>query len=291
MPRATAIQHRFVTIEGLRIFYREAGDPQRPTLLLLHGFPTSSLMFRDLIPRLSERFHLVAPDLPGFGFSDMPDRREFNYTFDHLTRVVSAFTERLGMARYVMYVFDYGAPVGFRLALMHPERVLGLITQNGNAYEEGLGDGWAEIRAYWADPTAERRERIKAFYTLDAVRLQYLHGVADASLVAPETYTLDHLLLSRPGAHDIQLDLILDYQSNVALYPRFQAYFRQHQPPILATWGRNDPFFTPAGAMAFQRDVPGTRVRLFDTGHFALETHGAEIALEIDRFMGTVASP
>lgn len=281
----TATHYRSVSIDGLNVFYREAGDTSRPTLLLLHGFPTSSLMFRELIPQLADRYHVVAPDLPGFGFSDMPDRREFSYTFENLTRVIDGFTATLGLSRYALYVFDYGAPVGLRLALLHPERVTALITQNGNAYEEGLSDGWAPIRAYWAEPSDDKREAIRGFYSLDAVKFQYVHGTPDPARVAPETYTFDHALLSRPGGHDAQLDLILDYRSNVALYPEFQAYFRSAKPPVLAVWGRNDPFFLPTGAQAFQRDVPSARVRFYDTGHFALETHGTEIAAEIRQFL------
>ena len=283
MTHATRL--RTLDVEGLRMFYREAGDPARPTLLLLHGFPTSSFMFRDLLPRLAGRFHLVAPDLPGFGFTDMPERQDFTYSFDNLARMVDAFTTAAGLERYALYVFDYGAPVGLRLALRRPERVTALITQNGNAYEEGLAPGWAPIQAYWADPSPANRDALKAFYTLEAVKAQYLMGVPEGAILAPETYTLDHALLSRPGAHDAQLDLVLDYRHNVSMYPQFQAYLRAHQPPVLAVWGQNDPFFLPAGAEGFRRDVPSSRVRFHDTGHFALETHGAEIAQEIEQFM------
>jgi pimeloyl-ACP methyl ester carboxylesterase len=286
----TSTQYRSASINGLNVFYREAGDPSRPTLLLLHGFPTSSFMFRNLIPQLADRYHVIAPDLPGFGFSDMPDRREFNYTFENITRVIDGFTTAIGLSRYAIYVFDYGAPVGLRLALLHPERVTALVTQNGNAYEEGLSDGWAPIRDYWAAPSEEKRELIRGFYSLDAVKFQYLHGTPDPARVAPETYTFDHALLSRPGGHDVQLDLILDYRNNVALYPEFQAYLRSAKPPVLAVWGRNDPFFLPAGAQAFQRDVPSARVRFYDTGHFALETHGNEIAAEIRQFLQEAVS-
>lgn len=275
------VHHRRTVVKDLNLFYREAGDRSNPTLLLLHGFPASSFMFRDLMPRLADSYHLIAPDLPGFGLSEMPGRDHFAYTFDQLVHVIDAFTHQLGLDRYALYIFDYGAPVGLRLALRQPQRVTGLITQNGNAYEEGLSAGWADIRAYWADPTPPRRDAMRAFYTLDSLKYQYLHGVEDPTRVAPEAYLLDHTLLSRPGAADVQLDLLLDYRTNVALYPAFQDYLRKHQPPVLAVWGRNDPFFVPAGAHAFARDARNTRLRLFDTGHFALETHGAEIAQEI----------
>lgn len=278
-------KYRTVDVNGLNVFYREAGDPSDPTLLLLHGFPTSSLMFRDLMPLLADSYHLVAPDLPGFGFSDVPDRNSFTYDFNTLAHVIDQFTTALGLDRYALYVFDYGAPVGFRLALSHPERITAVITQNGNAYEAGLSDGWSPIKAYWAEPTPQRREALRQFYTLEAIKFQYLHGISDPSLVAPETYTLDHALLSRPGNHEIQLDLLLDYRKNIELYPEIHRYLRTVRPPLLAVWGRNDPFFLPAGAQAFARDVPGARVRFFDTGHFALETHAPAIASEIGAFL------
>lgn len=278
-------KYRTVDVNGLNVFYREAGDPSDPTLLLLHGFPTSSLMFRDLMPLLADSYHLVAPDLPGFGFSDVPDRNSFTYDFNTLAHVIDQFTTALGLDRYALYVFDYGAPVGFRLALSHPERITAVITQNGNAYEAGLSDGWSPIKAYWAEPTPQRREALREFYTLEAIKFQYLHGISDPSLVAPETYTLDHALLSRPGNHEIQLDLLLDYRKNIELYPEIHRYLRTVRPPLLAVWGRNDPFFLPAGAQAFARDVPGARVRFFDTGHFALETHAPAIASEIGAFL------
>jgi pimeloyl-ACP methyl ester carboxylesterase len=278
-------KYRTVDVNGLNVFYREAGDPSDPTLLLLHGFPTSSLMFRDLMPLLADSYHLVAPDLPGFGFSDVPDRNSFTYDFNTLAHVIDQFTTALGLDRYALYVFDYGAPVGFRLALSHPERITAVITQNGNAYEAGLSDGWSPIKAYWAEPTPQRREALREFYTLEAIKFQYLHGISDPSLVAPEIYTLDHALLSRPGNHEIQLDLLLDYRKNIELYPEIHRYLRTVRPPLLAVWGRNDPFFLPAGAQAFARDVPGARVRFFDTGHFALETHAPAIASEIGAFL------
>jgi pimeloyl-ACP methyl ester carboxylesterase len=278
--------HRSLDVDGLKIFYREAGDPDAPTLLLLHGFPASSHMFRDLIPALSDQFHLVAPDLPGFGFSEAPDRTRFTYTFDRLADVIDRFTEILGLKRYALYLFDYGAPVGLRLALRHPERITALVSQNGNAYEEGLSGGWNPIQRYWKEPTPENREALRDFLKPETTRFQYVHGVPDETKVAPEVYTLDAALLARPGNDDIQLDLFLDYQSNVALYPAFQKYIRSRKPPVLAVWGRNDPFFLPPGAEAFQRDNPEAEVRFYDAGHFALETSGDEIAAAIRDFLG-----
>jgi pimeloyl-ACP methyl ester carboxylesterase len=278
--------HRTLDVDGLRIFYREAGDPDAPTLLLLHGFPSSSHMFRDLIPALSDSFHLVAPDLPGFGFSEAPDRASFRYTFDRLADAIERFTEILGLKSYALYLFDYGAPVGFRLALRHPERITALVSQNGNAYEEGLSGGWNPIQRYWVEPTLENREALRDFLKPEATRFQYVHGVPDETKVAPESYTLDAALLARPGNDDIQLDLFLDYQSNVALYPAFQKYIRSRKPPVLAVWGRNDPFFLPPGAEAFRRDNPEAEVRFYDAGHFALETSGDEIAAAIRDFLG-----
>ncbi len=274
-----------IKADNLNLFYREAGSPGSPTILLLHGFPTSSHMFRDLIPRLADRYHLVAPDLPGFGFSDAPPRARFKYTFEQLARTIGAFTEKVGLDRYAMYVFDYGAPVGFRLALAHPERITAIISQNGNAYEEGLSEGWNPIRNYWREPTPENRAALRDFLKPEATKWQYTYGVADPSRVAPESYTLDAALLARPGNDEIQLDLFLDYASNVALYPKFQAYFRAKRPPLLAAWGRNDPFFLPPGAEAFRRDIPDAEVHFYDTGHFALETHAGEIATVIREFL------
>lgn len=267
------------------VFYRAAGPEDAPVLLLLHGFPTASHMFRDLIPELADRFRLIAPDLPGFGNTIAPPRGAFAYAFDNLARVMDGFTEALGLKRYALYIFDYGAPVGLRLALAHPERVTGIVTQNGNAYLEGFSDAWAPWQAYWADPTPAHREVCRASLTPESIRQdQYLHG-ADPARVSPDGSTLDLAYLARPGADEIQLDLILDYRSNVALYPAFQAYFRQHRPPLLAAWGRHDPHFLPAGAEAYRRDVPEAEVVLLDTGHFALETHAAEIAELIRGFM------
>jgi len=278
-------RYRHALVDGSRIFYREAGPKSAPTILLLHGFPTSSHMFRDLIPALAERYHVVAPDLPGFGFSDVLDRKQFRYTFANLAQIIGRFTEAVGLERFAIYVFDYGAPVGFRLALAHPERITAVISQNGNAYEEGLSQGWNPIQRYWKEPTAENRAALRDFLTPEATRSQYLYGVQDESRVAPEAYQLDAALLARPGNDEIQLDLFLDYASNVALYPRFQEYFRTQQPPTLAVWGKNDPFFLPPGAEAFRRDNPAAEVHFFDTGHFALETHSQEIAEAIQEFL------
>jgi pimeloyl-ACP methyl ester carboxylesterase len=279
------VRYRTVTVDGHRVFYRDAGEPTHPALLLLHGFPSSSHMFRNLIPLLADRYHIVAPDLPGFGFSDAPDRAAFDYTFDNLARVIEGFVDRVGLERYAIYVFDYGAPVGFRLALARPERVTAIISQNGNAYEEGLSAGWTPIRKYWQESTTANRDAIREFLTPETTKWQYVHGVSDETLVAPESYALDSALLARPGNDEIQLDLFLDYASNIALYPKFQDYFRTKRPPFLAVWGRNDPFFLPAGAEAFKRDIPGAVVRFFNTGHFALETHVEEIAAAIRDFV------
>jgi pimeloyl-ACP methyl ester carboxylesterase len=279
------IRYPYSALDGTKIFYREAGHRNAPTVLLLHGFPASSHMFRNLIPALADEYHVIAPDLPGFGFSDAPDRSQFSYTFENLAKVIDRFTQTIGLKNYAIYVFDYGAPVGLRLALAHPERVTAIISQDGNAYEEGLSEGWSPIQRYWNDPSPENRAALREFLTPESTRWQYIHGVADASLVAPEAYTLDSALLSRPGNDEIQLDLFLDYASNVALYPKFQEYFRTKRPPLLAVWGKNDPFFVPAGAEAFKRDNPNAEVHFFDTGHFALETHHAEIAADIREFL------
>ncbi len=279
--------YRTVDVDGHEVFYREAGDPRNPTILLLHGFPTSSHMFRELIPLLADRFHLVAPDLPGFGLTALPARDRFTYSFDNLAKVIGRFTEVLGLARYAIYVFDYGAPTGFRLALAHPERVTAIISQNGNAYEEGLSGGWNPIQLYWREPSDANRQALREMLTPESIRWQYEHGVTDTAAVSPDGIALDVHYLERPGVDEIQLDLFLDYASNVALYPAFQAYFREHQPPLLAIWGRNDPFFLPPGAEAYKRDLPDAEVRLLDTGHFALETHASEIADAIAGFLKT----
>lgn len=280
-----AIRYRKVDVDGLRIFFREAGPADAPKLLLLHGFPTSSHMFRDLIPLLADRYHLVAPDLPGFGQSDLPARDVFAYTFENIARVIERFTEVIGLQRFAIYVFDYGAPTGFRLAVRHPERITAIISQNGNAYEEGLSEGWAPIRAYWKDPSQANRTALRPFLSPEATLWQYTQGVCDAMGLSPDGYTLDNAYLARPGADEIQLDLLGDYRTNLALYPTFQAYFRAHQPRFLAVWGKNDPFFLPPGAEAFKRDIPGAIVRFLDTGHFALETHATEVAASIRDFL------
>jgi pimeloyl-ACP methyl ester carboxylesterase len=273
-------------VDGLKVFYREAGDPKAPTVLLLHGFPTSSHMYRDLIPALADRYHVVvAPDLPGFGFTDAPDRSSFKYSFDHLAEVTERFTEVLGLSRYALYVFDYGAPVGFRLAVHHPERITALISQNGNAYVEGLSKGWNPIQAYWKDPSSENRAALRSFLKPEATQWQYAHGVPMPERLSPDAWTLDSALLARPGNDEIQLDLFGDYQSNVALYPKFQEYIRTQRPPLLAVWGKNDPFFLPAGAEAFKRDNPEAEIHLLDAGHFALESQGPEIAAIIRDFL------
>jgi pimeloyl-ACP methyl ester carboxylesterase len=279
------VQHRSVDVDGFQIFYREAGDRSRPTLLLLHGFPSSGHMFRDLIPLLAERFHLVAPDLPGFGLSEIKPRSQFDYSFDNLAKVIGRFTEVVGLESYALYVFDYGAPTGFRLAMAHPERVTAIVSQNGNAYEEGLSEGWDPIQRYWRDPSDANRQALRALLTPASIRWQYEHGVPDTTLVSPDGSALDAWYIQRPEVDEIQLDLFRSYATNVALYPAFQAYFRQHQPKLLAIWGRNDPFFLPPGAEAFRRDIPGAQVRFLDTGHFALETHAAEIAQAIGIFL------
>ncbi|MGH9162502.1 MAG: alpha/beta fold hydrolase [Vicinamibacteraceae bacterium] len=280
-----ALRFRNVDVDGVNIFYREAGPARAPAFLLLHGFPTSSHMFRDLIPLLSDRFHIVAPDLPGFGQSDMRPRDTFDYTFDHLANVISRFVVIMGLERFALYVFDYGAPTGFRVALQHPERITAIVSQNGNAYEEGLSEGWNPIRAYWQDASVANRDALRKLLAPEATIWQYTHGVPDAAAVSPDGYSLDNFYLSRPGADDVQLDLFGDYKNNVARYPAFQQYLRTYKPKVLAVWGRNDPFFLPAGADAFKRDIPDATVRLLDTGHFALETHAHEIAAAIRGFM------
>jgi pimeloyl-ACP methyl ester carboxylesterase len=277
-----------VKADGVDVFYRASGDPRAPVVLLLHGFPASSFMFRELIPRLADQYRVIAPDLPGFGFTEVPAERKYKYSFDALAHTVEAFTDVLDLNRYAIYVFDYGAPTGLRLAMAHPERVTAIVSQNGNAYEEGLSDAWAPIRAYWAQPTAENREVIrKNILNLEGTRWQYTHGVAHPESVPPESYTLDAALLERKGNTDIQLDLFLDYASNVKLYPRFQEYFRTSKPALLAIWGKHDPFFLPAGAEAFRKDLPNAKVQLLDTGHFALETHVVEIAAAMREFLAT----
>ena len=280
-----------VEADGVDVFYRAAGDTDAPVILLLHGFPASSFMFRELIPHLADKFRVIAPDLPGFGFTTVPEKRAYTYSFDALAHTLEAFTDALGLTRYAIYIFDYGAPAGLRLAMRHPERVTAVISQNGNAYEEGLGDAWGPIRTYWSQPTQENREVIRqAILTPEGTRWQYTHGVTNPDSIAPESYTLDAALLERPGNKEIQLDLFLDYASNVKLYPKFQEYFRVSKPPLLAIWGKNDPFFIPAGADAFRRDLPDAQVQFLDTGHFAIETHLVEIATAIREFLQTTGN-
>ncbi|MCP2025158.1 pimeloyl-ACP methyl ester carboxylesterase [Flavobacterium sp. HSC-32F16] len=274
-----------IKINGLNIFYREAGAKDAPTVLLLHGYPTSSHMFRNLIPILSKKYHVIAPDLPGFGFSDAPDHLKFEYTFDNLANTMQGFIDKLGLKRFALYVFDYGAPTGYRLALANPEKITGVISQNGNAYEEGLSTGWNPIQKYWKDASQVNRDALKNFVSKESTWFQYHEGASDASLIAPETYTLDQHFLDRPGNIEIQLDLLKDYRTNVALYPKFQAYFRDQKPMMLAVWGSQDPYFLPAGAEAYKRDNPNASVKFYRTGHFALETHYKEIGADILLFL------
>ena len=281
----TAIHYRYQQAGDVNVFYREAGDPASPVLLLLHGFAGSSFMFRDLIPQLADRYHVIAPDLPAFGFTEAPARGEYAYTFAQLAETIGRFTEALHLNRYALLVHDYGAPVGWRLALAHPQRVTAIISQNGNAYEEGLGEAWAPIQQYWRDPTVENRHALSEFPTPAAIKWQYLEGVSDKSLISPDGYSLEGMQVLRPGNAEIQLDLLLDYASNVEMYPQFQHYFRQYQPPLLAVWGKNDPFFMPAGAEAWKRDLPDAEIRFYDTGHFALETHAKEIGTAVRDFL------
>jgi len=281
----STVHYRYEQVGDVKVFYREAGNPSAPTVLLLHGFAASSFMFRELIPQLADRYHVIAPDLPAFGFTEAPARGQYAYTFSQLAQTIGEFTEHLKLDRYALMVHDYGAPIGWRLAVAHPERVTAIVSQNGNAYEEGLGAGWAPIQTYWREPTAQHRDALKDFPTPASIKWQYLEGVSDPSTVSPDGYTLEGLQIQRPGNADIQLDLVLDYAANVAMYPQFQAYFRQYQPPLLAVWGKHDPFFLPAGAEAWKRDLPKADIRFYDTGHFALETHGREIIPVIGEFL------
>ncbi len=276
---------RTVQVADVNVFYRESGPPDAPVILLLHGFPTSGHMFRNLIPELSDRYRVIAPDLPGFGNTVTPARGTFEYSFDNLAKVIEGFVDAIGLQRYAIYIFDYGAPTGLRLALAHPERITAIITQNGNAYIEGLSKEWGPWQTYWREPTAEHREATRGSLSDAAIAFQYQHG-SPADLVAPDGYLLDTFYMHRPGAEEIQLDLILSYRTNVALYPEFQAYFRKHRPPVLAVWGKNDPFFIPPGAEAYRRDNPDAEIHFLDTGHFALETHHQEIAALIRDFLG-----
>jgi len=282
------VKYHSIAVNGLKVFYREAGPQEAPTLLLLHGFPSAGHMFRDLMPLLGDTYHLVAPDLPGFGQTDLPDRKTFTYSFANLAEVIGQFTEAIGLQKFAIYIFDYGAPTGLRIALKYPDRVTAIISQNGNAYEEGLSEGWNPIRAYWQDKSQANRDALRALLKPETTLWQYTHGVSDPSTVSPDGRSLDDFYLTQPGAAEAQLDLFGDYASNVALYPKFQEYFRNHQPPLLAVWGKNDPFFLPAGGEAFRRDIKNVRVKFYDTGHFALETHCDEIAQDIREFLAGV---
>jgi pimeloyl-ACP methyl ester carboxylesterase len=282
---APVTHYRSANIDGVNIFYREAGPQDAPVVLLLHGFPTSSHMFRNLIPALADRYHVIAPDYPGFGQSDMPDHETFSYTFAHFTDLIDGLLDELGVSRFALYVMDYGAPVGFRLALKHPDRVTAFIVQNGNAYEEGLKEFWDPIRAYWADGSAEHRKELRKLVTLESTRFQYTDGVSDTTRISPDNWVHDQALLDRPGNADIQLDLFYDYRTNVPLYPEFQAYFREHQPPMLIVWGKNDKIFPADGAHPYKRDLPDVEFHLLDTGHFALEDKADEIVPLIRDFL------
>ena len=279
--------HR-IAADGVTVFYREAGPANAPVVLLLHGFPASSFQYRELIPRLADRYRVIAPDLPGFGFTEVPAQRNYTYTFDALAATMLAFTNALNLTRYALYVFDYGAPTGFRLAMAHPERVAAIVSQNGNAYEEGLGAAWAPIQLYWREPTEEHRNNIRQALTAEGMKREYSVGIPNPEQIAPEGYTLDAALLARPGNVEIQLDLFLDYANNVKLYPKFHEYFRQSQPPLLAIWGKFDLYFIPPGAEAFRRDIPNAEVQFLDTGHFALETHVQEVAAAMRKFLSRI---
>lgn len=285
MLRAPFTSVHRVYADGVNVFYREAGPVDAPVVLLLHGFPASSFQYRHLIPQLADRYRVIAPDLPGFGFTEVPAERNYSYTFDALAETILAFTRELALTRYALYVFDYGAPTGFRLAMAHPERVTAIVSQNGNAYEEGLGDAWAPIQRYWREPTEQHRDAIRKALTAEGIRREYYSGIPASCDLAPEGYTLDAALLARPGNVEIQLDLFLDYANNVKLYPEFHKYFRSSKPPLLAIWGKHDPYFIPAGAQAFQRDIPDAVVQMLDTGHFALETHLEVIADAMRNFL------
>lgn len=280
----STVHYNTMRIGNVDVFYREAGPKSAPVLLLLHGFPTSSNMFRNLIPRLAGTFRVIAPDYPGYGFSGMPDRKDFNYTFENMTNIVERLLEQLGINAYVLYVMDYGAPIGYRLALRHPGRIKGLIVQNGNAYDEGLLKFWDPIKKYWDAPTADNRAALEFLVKPEATKWQYENGVSDASHLDPATWTLDQALMDRPGNGDIQLDMLYDYRTNVPLYPQFQEFFRRYQPPMLIVWGKNDFIFPPEGAAPYKRDLPNVETHLLDTGHFALETHVEEIATRIEEF-------
>ncbi|KRE06064.1 alpha/beta fold hydrolase [Priestia aryabhattai] len=270
------VTYHTLEVKGLEIFYRKAGNPDKPTILLLHGFPSASHMFRDLIPVLEKDYYVIAPDYPGFGNTTSPDRKEFDYTFDHITEVIEAFVNKLELDKYALYVFDYGAPIGFRLAMRNPERVTAIISQNGNIYREGLGAKWAAREEYWENPTLEKRQSYRTAFASETIKHQYIDGTRE-NTVSPDGYTLDIAYMKRPGNDEKQLDLIFDYQTNVKMYPEFQQYLCKYQPPLLAVWGKNDVSFIPEGAEAFKKDLPDAEIHLVDSGHFALETHANEI--------------
>src|SRR5215472_4785668 len=285
-PSIPQISTGFVEADGVRVFYREAGTKDAPVILLLHGFPASSFQYRELMPLLADRYRVIAPDLPGFGFTEVPASRNYRYNFDNLATTITAFVQAMQLEKFALYVFDYGAPTGFRIATAHPEKITAIVTQNGNAYEEGLGDAWSPIQRYWRDPSAENRNALRAAFSPEAIKQQYVDG-PHPELVKPEGYTLDAALIARPGNIEIQLDLFLDYANNVKLYPAFQRYFREQKPKTLAVWGRSDPFFIPAGAKAFARDNPNATVHLIDAGHFALETQVVTVAEIMRNFLAS----
>ncbi|MDP9077071.1 MAG: alpha/beta hydrolase [Bacteroidota bacterium] len=281
-----AVHYHTTNVKGINIFYREAGPKDAPVILLMHGYPTSSFMFRNLIPMLSKKYHVIAPDMPGFGFSDAPDREHYAYTFDNVASTMQGFIDELALKRFAIYIFDYGAPVGLRLAIHNPDRITGIISQNGNAYEQGLLD-WSHglVKALWENGSQENRDKVRPFFTLEGTNFQYHEGVADKSWISPDGIYQDQQLMDRPGNIEKQIDLLWDYRNNIKLYPVFQQYFRDRKPPILAVWGNKDPFFSPPGAEGFKKDDPNTTVKFYDTGHFALETHCTEIGRDILAFM------
>ncbi len=285
-PEAPQVRYQTAKVDGLDVFYRDAGPKNAPVLLLLHGFPTSSHMFRDLMPRLADKYRVIAPDYPGFGYSSAPDHTQFPYTFEKYADIVDKLTRQIGVSKYALYVMDYGAPVGYRLALKNPDRVTAFVVQNGNAYDEGIEKFWDPIKAYWKTHAPKEREGIRFLTTRKATYWQYTNGVKDISLVSPDAWTVDQALLDRPGNPDIQLDLFYDYRTNIPLYPQWQAYFRERKPPMLIVWGKNDEIFVAAGAAPYKRDLPNAEIHMFDTGHFALETNGPEIAKLIREFLG-----
>ncbi|AWH74651.1 hydrolase [Dokdonia sp. Dokd-P16] len=288
LDNRTAVKYKSLEIDGVNIAYREAGDSLNPAIVLLHGFPASSFQYRKVLKELSDEFYLIAPDYPGFGNSDFPSPKEYTYSFDNISKTINAFLEKKNINSYAIMVQDYGAPIGFRLATAHPERITAIITQNGNAYEEGLGDAWKDIKALWKDRNAQTEQALRPAFTLEGLKWQYTHGVRDIATVDPDSYHLDYLRLSRPNAHQVNLDLFYDYQNNVKLYPQWQQYLRDHQPPLLVVWGKNDAFFPESGAAAFKKDVKNIDYNIYDTGHFALEEEGEAIIKKVREFMKTL---